>query len=390
MPGRYRLAAFHALTSFALAIATDPADPTITPPAILPRQGNDAQFIGYIESSGTWFSESCNAGLTWYQTGQYAQCCAASRTACYAATACVSGSLIFPISDRSTRVTLACTENYVDQSASICNTAFIFENFGDSNPKTDIICGPSSANYSYYRRVPASVTQGSSQAPLSIPQPKPSGFDSLSTSGDSDSGGGSKAWIAGAVIGPIVGLALLGLLLFCCLRRKKKNKLKASQEGTATMAPIHPQPPAGVAGHTDAKPQPMQQNHYATNAYLNAATAATQGTYSSAPSPPPTQNYVGMPPPNTGAPYNAANAPYNAGTAPYNGGVAPYNAATAPYNAPVSPPPQQTHYGLDGQSSGGGKTQGTAELGGGAATASGTAPSELPSGKTTWLDAITS
>lgn len=53
MPGRYRLAAFHALSTFALAMAADPADPTITPPAVLPRQGNDAQFIGYIESSGT-------------------------------------------------------------------------------------------------------------------------------------------------------------------------------------------------------------------------------------------------------------------------------------------------------------------------------------------------
>lgn len=156
------------------------------------------------------------------------------------------------------------------------------------------------------------------------------------------------------------------------------------------MASVHPsQPATGVAGHTDAKPQPMQQHHYATNAYLNAATAATQGNYSSAPSPSPTQNYVGMPPSNTGAPYNTNNAPYNTGAASYNGGAAPYNAATAPYNAPVSPPPQQTHYGLDGQSSGGGKTQGTAELGGGATTASGTAPSELPSGKTAWLSAIT-
>jgi hypothetical protein len=180
------------------------------------------------------------------------------------------------------------------------------------------------------------------------------------------------------------------------------------------MASVHPsQPPAGVAGHTDAKPQPAHHALNNADPYLNAGMHAAQGNYSSAPSPPPTQNFVGMPPQNTGAsaPYNAATAPYNAGTAPYNAGNAPYNAGTAPYSAPVSPPPQQTYYGNDtkqqymnapqgGQPStgtsgttgttGGQKTQQTAELGGSAAGAGGAAPSELPSGKTTWLDAITS
>jgi hypothetical protein len=180
------------------------------------------------------------------------------------------------------------------------------------------------------------------------------------------------------------------------------------------MATVHPtQPPPGVAGHSDAKPQPAHNTLQNADPYLNAGTYAAQGNYSNAPSPPPAQNFVGMPPQNTGAsapyntaaaPYNTGAAPYNAGTAPYNAGTAPYNAGTAPYNAPVSPPPQQSSYGNDtkqqymyappaGQTgtatTGGEKTQHTAELGGSPAGAAGAAPSELPSGKTTWLGAIT-
>lgn len=46
----------------------------------------------------------------------------------------------------------------------MCNTAFIFESFGDSNPKTDIVCGDSSVNWSYYRKIPATATEKSSEA----------------------------------------------------------------------------------------------------------------------------------------------------------------------------------------------------------------------------------
>jgi hypothetical protein len=53
MSGRYSFSAFQAVTSFVLAVAAVPADPTITAPAILPRQQTDDQFIGYTENRGT-------------------------------------------------------------------------------------------------------------------------------------------------------------------------------------------------------------------------------------------------------------------------------------------------------------------------------------------------
>jgi hypothetical protein len=54
----------------------------------------------------------------------------------------------------------------------------------------------------------------------------------------------SKAWIAGAVIGPVLGLLLVGALVWFCLRRRKnKNKLTAPQQGGALMASVDPSHP---------------------------------------------------------------------------------------------------------------------------------------------------
>lgn len=57
------------------------------------------------------------------------------------------------------KLTPSSTDNYNNASYSICNTAFIFESFGDPNPKTDIVCGDKSQVWSYYRQVPASISE---------------------------------------------------------------------------------------------------------------------------------------------------------------------------------------------------------------------------------------
>jgi hypothetical protein len=52
MSCRYALSAVSTILFSTFAIAGVPADPLITAPAVLPRQ-NDAQFIGWVEVSGT-------------------------------------------------------------------------------------------------------------------------------------------------------------------------------------------------------------------------------------------------------------------------------------------------------------------------------------------------
>ncbi|KAJ5257053.1 hypothetical protein N7478_013157 [Penicillium angulare] len=64
-----------------------------------------------------------------------------------------------------------------------------------------------------------------------------------STSSPSSSSSSSKAWIAGAVIGAVAGVALIGALAFWLLRRKRKNNSDAEGVG------------AGSAGATDAVAQ---------------------------------------------------------------------------------------------------------------------------------------
>lgn len=52
MSGRFPISVISALAVGNLANAFVPADPTITAPALLPRQNND-RFIGYVEFSGS-------------------------------------------------------------------------------------------------------------------------------------------------------------------------------------------------------------------------------------------------------------------------------------------------------------------------------------------------
>lgn len=72
------------------------------------------------------------------------------------------------------------------------------------------------------------------------------------------------------MIGPIVGLALIGAAVFFLLRRRKN---KASRG--AAISQVDPsQPPAGVGGYTDAKPQFPQQ--YNPDPYANQGAFQSQ------------------------------------------------------------------------------------------------------------------
>ncbi|KAF2653468.1 hypothetical protein K491DRAFT_717973 [Lophiostoma macrostomum CBS 122681] len=270
---------FVSALAWAQVVKSAPADPTITPPAILPRQNAD-NFIGWLSYNGTWGSEVCDPGATWYQDGSYAQCCPTSLPSCSAPTACVSGSLIYPLPDQSTTSTIACTENYNDTQVSMCNTVFIYENTDDSSPQTDIVCGAAAVNWSYYRSIAASLTE-TSLTPTTTTSSASSQTSSETASSTPASGKeGSKAWIAGAVVGPIVGLALVGAIIFFLLRRKRNKP--TPEAGTATAPP-------GVEQYSDTKP-----------------VATSQGAYNPED---PYNQYGQVPAPQYSAPYQGAYAP---------------------------------------------------------------------------------
>ncbi|KAF2125151.1 hypothetical protein P153DRAFT_360752 [Dothidotthia symphoricarpi CBS 119687] len=258
------------------------SDATITPgPQIelLKRQNGD-QFMGWLSNDGTWGAESCNAGGTFYQTDEYWACCATTAAGCEVMPhACVSGSLIYSLSSSGALATIACTDAYTNsghESYSICNTLFLYENEQDSQPETNVNCGISSLNFSYYRVAPAAATAGTSSSSAiasnsgSTTALTPVNTSTSSTTTKAKTKKKSKAWIAGVVIGPLLLFALIG---FCLAKRKKKNAATV-QPAHATGAPpttstapvaTYPQQTTVPGQSPQYFPPPMQQTQPAPN-----------------------------------------------------------------------------------------------------------------------------
>ncbi|KAH7062848.1 hypothetical protein BKA63DRAFT_187560 [Paraphoma chrysanthemicola] len=245
-----------------------PPDAIITPgPNIeLLRKQNNDQYIGWVQYSGFWSSQTCDFGNTYYAAnGQWA-CCSTTRAGCANMPInCVSGSMIYSVTASpgttltNSRVTRACTQIWTassDASFTVCNTASMFENDRDSNPKLNIICGVSSLNWSYYRQAPTTTTTTRSSA--STPSPSPSTGSTRSSTPTPTiipppmPEEKSKAWIAGAVVGPLVGLALIGFGAFFFIRRRR-NKSHDQHVAPASGS----LPPPGATAY--------QQNNYPTN-----------------------------------------------------------------------------------------------------------------------------
>lgn len=177
-------------SSLATGLVPTPStsDATITPgPQIeLLRKQNNDRYIGWVSWNGEWASESCNLGGTYYQTGEHWRCCATTADGCAQTDipiGCISGSLIYPVTGSSLSsslvtwpwcvgknifldvvIILTCPSTSIftdpeDQSFTICNTVFMYENERDSSPLTNVNCGVSSVNWSYYRVAPAAATE---------------------------------------------------------------------------------------------------------------------------------------------------------------------------------------------------------------------------------------
>ncbi|KAH6611919.1 hypothetical protein C7974DRAFT_87396 [Boeremia exigua] len=258
-----------ALFSSSLASIVTPsvsaADPTITPgPNIeLLRKQNDARFMGWVSISGVWTSQQCELGASLYQSGGHWRCCATTAAGCDIPQACVNGNLIFDgaLLGSSTSLTFPCTSVYddpTDRSFTVCNTAFLYENEQDSSPQTNVNCGVSSVNWSYWRVQPEaakttaapSITRSSTNPTLTDINDPTDADPTLVPTTPAPKKSSSKAWIAGAVVGPLLGLALIGGLIWFFLRRKKTAAAAAPPPAQTTAAAAPPQ----------YYPPPMQQN----------------------------------------------------------------------------------------------------------------------------------
>ncbi|PVI04534.1 hypothetical protein DM02DRAFT_725695 [Periconia macrospinosa] len=283
--------ALFASFSFARLLTPTPAvsDPTITPAPEVPmelfRKQNDNRFVGWVSLFGSWTARTCNIGYTYYQAGSVWRCCSTAYPGCNVPVACVSGSLIFRIStsgtQTSTLTTIGCTSGVtdpVDLSYSACNTGLLYESAeaAGTDARTNIFCGPSSLILSYYRVRPGSTTTTtpsstttSTSTPTTTTTITPTTTPTSPPTPPPDPENKSQAWIAGAVVGPVAGIALIGAILFFFFRRKKKTPTPSpmqqhsqpNADGTAfyetqqkpNMVPI------GVGTHGSTSPHQQQQ-----------------------------------------------------------------------------------------------------------------------------------
>jgi hypothetical protein len=115
-------------------------------------------------------------GATYFPySGQWA-CCSTTSAGCLndMPTQCFNGNMIYAPATTGTLTnlarTFACTSLYpnaADRTSSVCNTYFMYENEQDSNPKSNLLCGVSPLNWTYYRQRPAAATSAASSAAAS-------------------------------------------------------------------------------------------------------------------------------------------------------------------------------------------------------------------------------
>ncbi|KAF2824340.1 hypothetical protein CC86DRAFT_54317 [Ophiobolus disseminans] len=304
--------------SYATLVAPSQSAPAVDalitpgPQVELLKKQNNAAHIGWISFGGQWSSQTCDPGNTYYQAGGQWGCCSTGAAGCRIAIGCFNGNMIFQASSTAranstgvapaavsySLVTHHCSSMYTaseDKSITLCNTAYMFENERDADPKVNIVCGMSSIIWSYYRQRPGVATSAPSSSALSSSalsslakssiDARPSSTPASSTAtrsstptpafavsgGEEDSE--SKAWIAGVVLGPIVGLALLALGLFSVLRRKKNKNTKhhsAPASGSATGPGANAYPLETYPTTPSSSSQPPQY-HPSTQQHAGAA-----------------------------------------------------------------------------------------------------------------------
>ncbi|OCK74062.1 hypothetical protein K432DRAFT_398394 [Lepidopterella palustris CBS 459.81] len=190
-----------------------PAPASITPPAmVMKRQDpqditNNPSFVGFYSTSSNYSAIYCASTETWTTSNSLGNCCATTG-GCTLYFGCASfNQLLY-----SPRNTATCATDYG------CNTATVF--YG-STPISQVVCFNEYWKAATMFRDISLTSSSSSSTPASsnlasTPTFTPSPSTSVSKSS-------SKAWIAGAVIGPVAAFAIIAVLSFWIWKLKRRQ-----------------------------------------------------------------------------------------------------------------------------------------------------------------------
>ncbi|KAK2793859.1 hypothetical protein FQN50_009966 [Emmonsiellopsis sp. PD_5] len=158
--------------------------------------------------------------MSWVTSGQYANCCETDATERCA----------MPTDCQGTSVTKDEGPGYICPEGQSCATMTVFQTSPFGSPSaTNIFCWSNWSAATVYRELPtAAVTEpprtkpqstiAEPTAPTSTQKPEPAEK--------------SNAWIAGAVVGPVAGLALAGFGWFFYRRRNQNQSSALPQNDT--------------------------------------------------------------------------------------------------------------------------------------------------------------
>jgi hypothetical protein len=144
-----------------------------------------------------------------------------------------------------------------------CSTD-VMDNMSSASEVLDFYCSAARAE------VTATGIMVSASQTSAVVETRPSGPSATSTSSTGSSGGGtssgtSKGVIAGATVGAVVGVLAGGLVVFCLMRRRTRNKAARAEDAPEAAdrasAPVAGGTLAKPAGGVDAVHQSPSQSH---------------------------------------------------------------------------------------------------------------------------------
>ncbi|KAF2012261.1 hypothetical protein BU24DRAFT_465815 [Aaosphaeria arxii CBS 175.79] len=287
-------------SALALEAAITPAPKLLRRQEILDKE--TPRLIGYTYDKGAYSVWDCRESSAFITSGNFGRCAETAKES-FIATTCLSGSIMAGEGTSST-----CTGTAAQTR---CQTGTVLHYINDQQPIMNYQCWPAwdqgdwqatitttivsstlSSSASPSRSSSAATLTSSSASSSQQSQTSASSVTGTSTtsppttSQETSNGGGvtgssgeeSKAWIAGAVIGPLAGLALVGAGFWFWWRRRqnKKNPYRngavelGSDVKNAQVYAYHAgqnggpsAPPAELSGQQYAELEGSQKGHFA-------------------------------------------------------------------------------------------------------------------------------